>query len=458
MTPATDVPDAPGRTPRVSLGRNYHRVYTASVVSNLGDGVAQIGYPWLASAVTRNPLLIAAVGVAQRLPWLVFTLPAGVITDRVDRRKAMVLMDACRAVVTFAVAVAVLGLGGDLPAPDALKTVVGTKYGLYSILVVASLLLGFAEVLRDNCSQTIIPSVVDIEHLERANGQMWSAEQVANTLIGPPLGSLMIAAAFFLPFVVDAASFAIAAGLTALVVGQFRAKPLAVGEMAAPAAPGAWKVEMREGVRWLLSHPLLRPMALILGSLNLIGALTFATLVLFAQEVLHTSPIEFALLTMGGALGGVTGGYAAPRIRKRLGSGPCLWLTLVVSAATPVAIGLSSVWPIVFVMFALETLVGVLWNVITVSLRQSIIPDELLGRVNSVYRFLAWGMIPIGTALGGLTVVIAETTWSRETALRTPFFLAGILGALLTVYAVPRLTTARLDAARDEGLASRVQR
>ena len=442
------------RTRRRSLGANYRRVYSASVISNLGDGVAQIGYPWLASAVTRNPLLIALVGVAQRLPWLVFSLPAGVITDRVDRRKVIVLMDSCRAVITLMVALAVLGLGGDLPAPDALQRVVGTQAGLYTILVVAGLLLGFAEVLRDNSAQTIIPSIVHADQLERANGQMWSAEQVANTFAGPPLGSLLIAAAFFLPFVVDAVSFAAAAGLVALVVGQFSARP--VGEQ--PAARGAWKTEMREGVRWLLAHPLLRPMALILGSMNLIGAMTGATLVLFAQEVLRTSPIEFAILTMGGAIGGVAGGYAAPAIRNRLGTGPSLWLTLVVAVVSPVVIGLTSVWPLVMVMFGLDALVAVLWNVITVSLRQTIIPDELLGRVNSVYRFFAWGMIPIGTALGGLAVVLVEHDWGRSTALRTPFFVAAALGVLLMFYAVPRLTTAKLDAARAEGIAARAAR
>ena len=136
------------RTKRPSLGRNYHRVYTASLISNLGDGVAQIGYPWLASAVTRNPLLIAAVGVAQRLPWLVFTLPAGVITDRVDRRKVIVLMDACRAVITLLVAIAVLGLGAHLPAPDALKHVVGTKLSLYLVLLTASLTTSSAPTAR----------------------------------------------------------------------------------------------------------------------------------------------------------------------------------------------------------------------------------------------------------------------------------------------------------------------
>ena len=454
-----DVSTSEATTPprrRPSLGPNYRKVYAASVISNLGDGVAQIGYPWLASAVTRNPVLIAVVAIAQRLPWLVFTLPAGVITDRVDRRKAIIVMDLVRGALTMVVGVAVLLLGSDLPEPADVGSVVGTRTGLYLVLVLASLLLGSAEVLRDNSAQTIVPAIVEPENLERANGRMWSAEQVANTFVGPPLGSLLIAGAFFLPFAFDAVSFVASAALVSLVVGQFRSRPATTVEPpAARPVRGAWKAELREGVRWLWQHPLLRPMAIILGCLNAIAALEMATLVLFAQEVLDTSPVEFAVLTMGAAVGGVLGGYVASSIRDRLGSGPSLWLALGATALTPIPIGLTSWWPLVFTMFAITTLVGVIWNVITVSLRQTIIPDHLLGRVNSVYRFFAWGMMPIGTAIGGITVTIAEPMWGRSTALRTPWFVAAALGALLLVYAVPRLTSERLDTARAEALAAR---
>ena len=430
-----------------SLGPNYRKLFTASVISNLGDGVSQIGYPWLASAVTRNPVLVAVVAIAQRLPWLVFTLPAGVITDRVDRRRAMVLMDSIRAVLTAFVAIAVLGLGSELPDPAHIEDIVGTRTGLYVILVVTSLLLGFAEVLRDNSAQTIIPSIVESDQLERANGRMWSAEQAANTFIGPPLGSLLIAVAFFLPFALDAASFVASAALVALIAGNFRPAP-------AP-EPTPWKADLKEGFGWLWHHSLLRPMAVILGIINGLAAMQVATLVLFSQEVLHTTAFEFAVLTMGMAIGSIIGGVTAPRIRRRLGSGPSLYLTLVVSAVTSLVIGVLSSWPLVLVMFGLTALVGVVWNVITVSLRQTIIPDRLLGRVNSVYRFFAWGMMPIGTALGGVLVAVAEPIWGREMALRIPWFVTGVIGLALLVYAVPRLTTARLEAAREEGVAAK---
>ncbi|MFT3853098.1 MAG: MFS transporter [Ilumatobacteraceae bacterium] len=435
---------------RTSLGPCYHKVFAASVASNLGDGVSQIGYPWLASAVTRNPILVAVVAVAQRLPWLVFTLPAGVITDRVDRRRAMVLMDSCRAVLTTLVAIAVLGLGSDLPDPAHIEDVVGTRAGLYVILLVASLLLGFAEVLRDNSAQTIIPSIVEPEQLERANGRMWSAEQVANTFVGPPLGSLLIAGAFFLPFALDAVSFVVAAALVFLVSGSFKAQHVVADDR----PRGAWKADLREGFSWLWHHSLLRPMAIILGIMNALGALQIATLVLFSQEVLHTSALEFAVLTMGGAIGSVIGGTTAPWVRRRLGSGPSLYLTLAAGGIIPLATGLTSSWPIVLVLFGVTALVGVLWNVITVSLRQAIIPDHLLGRVNSVYRFFAWGMMPIGTALGGLLVTVVEPRWGRGAALRVPWFVAGGVGLALLVYAVPRLTSAKLDAARDAAVSS----
>ena len=430
---------------RRSLGANYRKVYVASIVSNLGDGVSQIGYPWLASAVTRNPILIAMVAVAQRLPWLVFTLPAGVITDRVDRRKAMIVMDTCRAVLTGAVALAVLGLGRSLPDVHHLAGVHGTRAGLYVVLVLSSLLLGFAEVLRDNSAQTIIPSIVGDDDLERANGRMWSAETVANTFGGPPLGSLLLAVAFALPFLVDAGSFAVAAGLVFLVTGQFRAAHI---DSTVKAEAGAWKQELREGVTWLWHHPLLRPMAIILGIMNALGALQQATLVLYAQEVLKTSPIEFAILMMGGAVGGVLGGYIAPAVRNRIGSGPSLWLTLGVGAIVPFVVGLTSTWEVVLAVSAVEALTAVLWNVITVSLRQAIIPDALLGRVNSVYRFFAWGMIPIGTALGGIAVAVTQPHLGRETALRVPWFVAAACAFALIFYAVPKLTTEKMDAAR----------
>ncbi len=123
-------------------------------------------------------------------------------------------------------------------------------------------------------------------------------------------------------------------------------------------------------------------------------------------------------------------------------------LTLVGGGITSIVTGLSSSWPVVWVMFALTMFAGVVWNVITVSLRQTIIPDQLLGRVNSVYRFFAWGMMPVGALLGGAIIVVAERVGARETALRLPWLVAGASQLVLLLFAAPKLTTAKIESAR----------
>lgn len=410
----------------------------------MGDGVGSLAYPWLASAVTRNPLLIALIAVAQRLPWLLFSLPAGVITDRYERRKLMVISNTARALVTLAVGLLVLSETDGLPTPESLDDpdlVITTNLALYAVLLVATMILGTAEVLYDNTAQTIMPSLVAEEHLERANGRLWSAEQITNTLVGPAVGAALLAIAFSTPFFFDAVSF----GLSALLIFLIpKTEAKAAIEERKP-----WQTELRAGFRWLWDHDLLRPLAIILGLLNMLGAMSGATLVLFAQEILETSTLEFALLSTAGAAGGVIGGWSASAVAKRLGSGRSLWVTLIVGGLTSIVTGLVSFWPIVWLMFAMFMFVAVLWNVITVSLRQTIIPDHLLGRVNSVYRFFAWGSMPIGALLAGGIMLLAEQFGSRELALRLPWLIAGVSQLVLLVFAAPRLTTERIEAARE---------
>ena len=449
MTDTTVEQTADHPKPKIRLGPQYVKLWTASVISNLGDGIAFVAYPWLASAITRNPLLIALIAVAQRLPWLVFSLPAGVITDRVDRRRLIVLMDVIRTGLTMVVAFFVLG-ADSLPSPDEVAAgAVSSDAVLYTVLLLATLLLGLAEVLRDNAAQTILPAIVRPEGLESANGRMWGAEMVANSFVGPPLGSVLIAVMFALPFFVDAGTFAVAAGLVFMLTGNFRAARGDAREKI------GWKSEIAEGFRWLWRHPLLRPMAIILGYLNGLGMVAFATLVLFAQEVLELDAFLFAVLGTGGAVGGVIGSWTAPAISRRLGSGPSLYLTLVASVVTSIAIGITSSWVVTWVMFAVMTAAGVVWNVITVSLRQTIIPDRLLGRVNSVYRFFGWGMMPIGLAAGGVLVWLGEQFGSREFGLRLPWLVSGAAYVAVMVYAVPRLTTEKVETARAEGIAAK---
>jgi MFS family permease len=429
------------------LGKSYWKLWIATAVSNLGDGVSMVAYPWLASAVTRSPLLIAAAGFASRLPWLIFTLHAGVLTDRFDRRKLIVGMDFMRGILTVLVGVIVWRNKDSLPSLNDLTKITDleTNWSLYLTLVLTAFLFGLAEVLRDNSAQTLMPSVVDKENLEKANSRMWSAEALTNSFIGPPLGSLLIGIAIFIPFFFDAISFFIAVALVASLAGSF--KPIDSDE---PRERINFKAEIKEGFSWLWAHPLLRPMAIILGCLNGLGTMVGAVFILYAQEVLNTTVFIFAILGTGGAVGGILGGIFAPKISAALGSGPSLSLALASGPIGSLIVGMTTSWQVVWIVTAFQTLFAVLWNTITVSLRQSIIPTHLLGRVNSVYRFFAWGSIPIGMLIGGGMVAVLAHYFSRESALRAPFFASAILGLMLLVLAAPRLTTAKIEASRVE--------
>ena len=194
-------------------------------------------------------------------------------------------------------------------------------------------------------------------------------------------------------------------------------------------------------------------MAIILGLLNGIGSLTGAVFILFAQEVLDTTVFIFAILGTAGAVGGIAGGILGPKVAEKIGSGRSLALALFSMPLTTLLTGITSQWYLVWVLVAIGSFTAVLWNVVTVSLRQSLIPTNILGRVNSVYRFFAWGTIPIGTLLGGGFVSLLAGPLGREMAFRSIYFVGAFLGFLLFIYAIRVLTTEAIDRARAAGSA-----
>jgi len=432
-------------TPKSKLGASYWKLWSATAISNLGDGIAAVAYPWLASAVTRSPFLIALSVVVSRLPWLVFTLFAGVLTDRFNRKRIVVAMNVFNGLLTLVVAAFVYLERESLPSLNELTSITDleTNYSLYFVILITAFLFGLAEVLRDNTAQTMMPAVVQEKDLEKANGRMWSAESLTNSFIGPPLGSFIVSIAIFLPFFVDAVTFFIAAALIAVMkptVKSFKPEKKS-GKI-------NFRAEIKEGFGWLWQHELLRPMAIILGLVNGIAALSGAIFILFAQEVLETTVFIFAVLGTAAAVGGILGGLLGPKVSAKIGRGRSLALALFTMPLMALLIGFSSLWYLVWIFVALETFTAVLWNVVTVSLRQSLIPSHLLGRVNSVYRFFAWGTIPIGTLLGGTLVSVLQSGLGREMAFRSVYFTGAALGFALFLYAIRVLTEAKIQTAR----------
>jgi len=434
-------------SPRLPL--NYWKLWIAHTVSNLGNGVSAIAFPWLASALTRSPLTIAIVGLMSQLPWLFFTLPAGVITDRFNRKKIIVLTDVVRGVVTVATCVILfLNRSNFLHIKDPTHGYTGTSGTfLIAVMMVATFLLGAAEVLGNNSSQTFLPEVVEENQLHSANGQMASAESIANQFAGPALGSVLLGASIYLPFLFDGVTFFASAALIALITTQ-GAKIVHNRRESSESAITLFTNELKDGFAWLMKHSILRPMAFTLGALNFVSSMALASFILFAQEVLHASIFIMAVLGTAGAFGGLVGGIVGPKLIAKIGEGRALTAALI---AFPTLFTLGffvTRWYIFYILVFFEMFTAVVWNIVTVSFRQTIIPTELLGRVNSGYRFFGWGSMPLGSLTGGLITTVSVHYISREYSLRLPFLIAGVMGAGVFLVTRGKFTSERLQAAK----------
>jgi MFS family permease len=386
----------------MKLGRNFHKALVASGFANLADGVFQVALPLLAVQLTRSPLLIAGVNLAARLPWLL-ALVAGALADRLDRRQTMVRVNLVRTVLLAGLALAVLTDLATLPM-------------LYAV----ALLLGMAETLFDTSAQSLLPAIVAREDLTRANSRLFAVELVANTFVGPPLGGLLAAAGLAVAMGAPAVAYLAGAGCLALIAGGFRPTG------ADPAGATRLRDEIAEGARFVWRHPVLRPLAIMLGVQNMAFATVFSVFVLFAVEPgpMGLSKAGYGILLAAEGVGSLLGTWLAVPAERRLGRVRTLVLSVFLCTASLVVYLLTTSPALVGTAFAVSGVAMVLWNVVTVSLRQRITPDRLLGRMNAAYRLVGWGTMPIGALLGG---VLAEWLGLRST------FLVAALVTLATL-------------------------
>lgn len=279
----------------VRSNRNYRLLLSGCVVSNLGDGLAAVAIPWLASLLTRDPLMISTAAMAGTLPWLLFALPAGVWTDRANRRLLMIRADCVRLGLTLCI----VAMTVSFPAAP---IGAGEEMSSVAMLAAIALLLGTAEVVRDNASQTVLPSIVPSNDLERANGQIWSAEQVMGRFVGPPLAGTLIGAGIVAPFGFNAATLALSIGIVWLITLPVRTPT---------ARKGLWPA-MWERLEWMLRNPAILRLAVMLGVFNAVAVGGWTVLVLYAEEVLDLAAPGYGFLLACAAAGGVVGGLVAP--------------------------------------------------------------------------------------------------------------------------------------------------
>ena len=366
---------------RPGLGRTFGTVFTANLASSLGDGIARTVSPLLAARLTDDALLIAGIAAVAMLPWLFFALPAGILVDRMDRRRALALAAGVRTALAVGLVV--------LVATDAL-----TIWWLYLVIFV----YGACETLYDGAIRAVVPSIVPKAKLPRANARIEGAELVVQNFAAAPLTSVLFAVAVLIPVGGLVGAFGLAALLAAFLPAvasgkQFHAP---VGEAAVP-----FRRQLADGWRFIIGNRMLRTLWFFSIGTAILFSAASATLVLFVLDTLAVPEAAFGAFLLAGAIGGLLGSMVASRLQARFGLGRVMAAMNLLCGVTTLLIG---VWPQpiwVVVMFALGSGAVTIWNILMMSFRQAIIPGRLLGRVHGTWRTLLWGSMPLGSLLGG---------------------------------------------------------
>ncbi|WP_138734695.1 MFS transporter [Modestobacter excelsi] len=392
------------------LGPAFWRLYAASAVSNLADGINLVALPLLAATLTRDPVQVAGLTSLAFLPWLLFALPAGAVVDRVDRKRAMAAANAVRALALGALAVTAL-----------------TGTASLVVLYAVAFAVGVAETVYDSAARAMLPQVVRREQLDHGNGLLTTAEEASQGFIGAPLGSVLFALAVAAPLVTTAGGFLLAAVLVGGIAGAHR-----------PARPDGPRTTIRrdvaEGVGWLWRHRFLRGLTLVSASTSFTQSMTTGVLVLFALDTLHVGEAGYGLLLTAAGVGAVVGGLTAAPLARAVGRTATLVAGSVLAAVTLGAMAFTDDGVVAGALFAGGTAGVLFWNVLTMSLRQALIPEELFGRVQGGYRTLVWGGIPLGALVGGVLADATSVPTVFAVAGAAELVLAGVLWRLLVVH------------------------
>ncbi|MFJ2966698.1 MFS transporter [Streptomyces collinus] len=383
----------------------FGRLWSAAVLSSFGDALRTAALPLLAVTLTDDPLLIASVTACGYLPWILFGLLGGAVADRVDRRRAMWMVDALRGLLVAAFAVAV-ALG----------------HASIALLIVLAFALTTLQTLFDNAATALLPALVDRDALGSANTRLMTGQRIAGGLLGGPVVPLLLAAGTAVPFAADAVTFLVAAALIATL-------PAAAPDREPRPTGSTLRREIAEGLRVLTRDRALRGLCTATALCNIgMGAL-IATLVILVTGWLDAGNAGYAVATTAYTAGSLAGGAAGGRLVARFGR---MRLVLVAGTAqTAALLVMGSVRSMVALVAALAVFgfMGMVWNVNTTTLMQQRSPAGLLGRVSSAFRTLAVAGTPVGALLGGAVAA----AWGEN----TPALLAAAFFVLSVTALIP---------------------
>ena len=393
-------------TKSVPLGHDFSRIWSASLITNLVDGVLRLAAPLLAVSLTEDPILIGALTALGLLPWLFFAIPIGAMVDRFDRRKALILGNGLRAVIALFIAFAV-------------------SQGFINIwlLLISVFFFGICEVLVDTTSQAVLPQILDKSNYERGNSRLQISEVIVSQFAGAPLSGLLYAVSIALPFFFSTTGF-ILAGLLILLF-PFEREINVRKEGDAGQAKLGLKGDIKFALNYLYQDKQIFSIVVITTLLGFFYSLSNAIAPLFILKELNVSPALFGVVLAIQGVGALAGSIAAPMVSKYLGRGKALAINVFFASLLVIFIGLS---PNAYFFVAVSVLIGFtisVWNILLMSLYQSLIPPELYGRIHGARRTIVWGLMPIGALLGG---VIARG------GLRLPFLIGGSIATLIAFF------------------------
>ena len=397
------------------MGTDYRWLVASSWTTNLGDGIALAAGPLLVASLTRNPQLVALATALQWIPFLVFGLYAGVLADRIDRRRIMVVANVARAVVFLVLGFAVLAGSANV-----------------AVVLAALFLAGIAESFVDNTSNTLLPMMVESDDIGLGNARLMFGQITINRLVGPPLGAALFAASSSSPFLTEAVLFAFG-GVMVLRIERSLvptdSEPSGVD--GAPSARRSARSEIAEGARWLWNHDAIRTLTIMIVSFNVTFGAAWSILVLYALERLGLGPLGFGLLTTVGAVGGLFGAGLYGRMEQRFTLGKIMRVGLLIETFTHLGLALStSPWtamPIFFVFGIHEAV----WGTVATTVRQRAVPTKFQGRVSAVYYTGVFGGLVAGAAAGGVIARLFGVTG--------PFWFAFAGSACILVWIWKRL-------------------
>lgn len=385
------MPDTSPTHARRGLGRDFRAVWAAVLISSTGDGMFITAFPLLAARLTTDPVLIAGVTIAQRLPWLLVSLFSGAIADRMDRRRLMIGADVVRGVV-----VAAFGIGVVVHVVD-----IWTLYGCAFLLTVG-------ETLHVSAGQAVLPALVEPRDLLQANSRFGIAQISSAQFIGPPLGSAAFNVATATPFLADAVSFAGSAALIA-----------SLPDVHAVEKPTTRiRDDVMEGLRFAWTNKAVRRITMLLAIINVFYFAATSLLVLYTKQRLHAGSFVYTAMFVSAGFGTVMTRWYLNALVRRLGQVNAMALSFWMWTFPIIGLALTTKpWVAVSSYYLLGTGTGI-WIALNTTIRQRITPTRLLGRMNGVFRFVSWGVVPFGAALGGVL--------ARWFTLTTPFYIAGL--------------------------------